>query len=504
MLDFFSLARGYSISLAGMMASIYFLYQFHKKEFNTTSSTLSVFWSIIAILGNLTVLNYSIAVYVIILLLTVWNKYQTEKNIGQLLLKVSKNLIAPTLLLFVCLYFILPISFQLRAAGALFMGGENGLWKDTLGTIVPRLLYGCDLSYWLIRGAKALFFLVLLSSIILVGLSHAKKQINTNSLFLGSLLLVFLIIVISTVVQHYLLGTLYLIERAVLFLFVIFNLITVFLVIAGAKKNSSFNYFLYLFAFIVLLHFLYSFNLKYVYEWKDECETKEMMEDLDKIRKPPPDKFNLTIGLPLALESSVNFYRITQKATWLNQSVRTKEINYLNDYFFLRPQDIHSYDSLYIIKKYPLTGNIMAKAKYPFPKKLVLLDTLADYRQNNSSFVIDSALIYSPGITIKIDEKLIKENCFLSCKLKGKIKDKPRADLFFIFSIENKNGSYFWINQRINDFLNDNIIENYCTFSTILPKNIQVNDKLKVYIWNPNKQSYLLEEMHLKWIYYSY
>lgn len=499
MLDFFSLSRGYSISLGCMMGSLYYFYLFHINGLKKREAVLSLLFGITGTFGNLTLLNYTIVLFGLIILLIIWNNYEADPSIGNVMMSSLKKMIIPSILMIIFLCLTLPLSLELRNAGALFMGGETGLWKDTLGTIVPRLLY-VDVNYWMIRLTKGFFLIITASALILVGWKHYKKQRNNENLFLGSLLLLLILILISTVVQHRLLGTLYLIERAVLFLFVIFNLILVFFVYELQKRDSTLKHLLSLFAIIVLMHFLYSFNLKYVYEWKDECETKQMIRDLEKTKYTQKGRFNITLGVPLALESGINYYRTSNGLYWLNQTMRTKEINYLNDYLYLRPQDISKYDSIEIIQEYPVTKNILARPKYPFTHSKVLLDTIL-----SNIFNIEPATEYSPGIEIELDSTFIQKNNILSCKVSTSVKQPFSGNVFFIISLENKNGNYFWINERINDFYTSkNDLKKEAFFTAIVPKEIKDKDKLKVYIWNPNKQSFLLESMQVRWIHYSY
>ncbi len=504
MLDFFSLARGYSISIGFMMVSVYYLYQLLYNNYKTKYAIFSIIFSLIATLGNLTVLNYSVVLFGVIALLLFYNNYKTYNKLSLSISKTAIQLLIPSILLILALWFILPYSFNLRAAGALFMGGENGLWKDTLGTIVPRLWYGLDFSYWLQRLTKFIFLLIIASSIIFVGLKHYKKNVSPQNMFLSSLLTVFLLIIIATVVQHYLLGTLFLIERAVLFLYVLLMLVFVFLINQLYKEKQFFRYLIHTFSTLVFVHFFFSFNLKYVYEWKEDCETNEMLLDLEKIKIIPSEKFNVTIGVPLPMESSINYYRNVNNLNWLNQARRSKTLNYLDDYFFLRPQDLTktNIDSLEIIKIYPTTKNILAKPKYPFKEHKIVFDSIITLSSNTDLFNQTSEMEYSPGFNIFINENYPKQNSLLSFKLDFKCLNKLSANVYIIVSFENKDGMYLWLNGRVNDFFKNPNVLSYATYTSIIPTEIKNGDQLKMYIWNPNKQDFFIEKMELRWINY--
>lgn len=506
LLDYFSLSRGYGISVGFMMASIYYLYLLHVNNYKSNYAIISILFAELATLGNLTLLNYCIVLYGVIFILVSYNNFKTHKRFSLSVGNLAKQIVIPTLLIAFFLGFILPISFNLKAANALFFGGEQGFWKDTMGTIVPRLWYGLDFTYWLQRLTKVVFLIIPLVASIYIAFTYFKKKITSRNLFLGSLLVLLFLIVLSTVVQHYLLGTLYLIERGVLFLFVILMLIFVFFINDIRFERKTASCILHVFALIVFIHFIFSVNLKYVYEWKDDCETKEMLSDLEKIKHQPNEKFNLSIGVPLALESSINYYRIVNNLTWINQAMGSKKINYLNDYFFIRPFEWKSAnkDSLEIIKIYPVTKNILAKPKYPFTKTNVLIDSTIILNNNGSLYSMDASMEYTPGYSYVISDSLPIKNSVLSCQIDFLATKIFTGNVYLITCYQNKEGVYLWMNTRINDFCNEANKPLEAYFTSFIPEEVKPGDELKVYIWNPNKQELGLEKIEVKCINYSF
>lgn len=505
LLDFFSLARGYGISLGFMMASIYYLYLLHV-NYKTKNAVASILFAALAALGNLTLLNYCVVDYGVILFLLSYNNFKTVTFFSQCIKNTIKQMLLPTFFIILFLWFILPVSFDLRKAGALFFGGEQGFWEDTVGTIVPRLWYGLDFTYLLQRLTKGLFLLIPLVASIYIVFKHLKKKTTNRNLFLGSLLLLFFLIILSTVVQHSLLGTFYLIERAVLFLFVLLMLIFVFFMNELVVERKIFQSTIHVFAGIVFIHYLFSINLKYVYEWKDDCETKEMLTDLEKIKQQPAEKFNLSIGVPLALESSINYYRIVNNLSWLNQAMRSKKINYLNDYFFITPSDFEkaNKDSLEIIKTYPITKNRLAKPKYSFTKTTVIIDSSIIPNKNGTLYNMDASMEYSPGFSYIINDLLPTRNSVFSCKIDFLATKIFTGNVYLITCYLNKEGVYLWINTRINDFCHEVNKPSKVYFTSFIPEKVKPGDELKVYIWNPNKQELGLQKIQVKCINYSY
>jgi hypothetical protein len=144
LLDFFSLARGYGLSLGFMMASIYYLYQLQLNEYKTKHIFFAIVFAELSVLGNLTMLIYFLALLVIIFLLLVYNHHKNNNRIFVSIMKSVNQLILPGSLVLIFLYFVIPYSFELKNARALFMGGDNGFWQDSVDSIVPRIMYSFE------------------------------------------------------------------------------------------------------------------------------------------------------------------------------------------------------------------------------------------------------------------------------------------------------------------------------------------------------------------------
>src|SRR5206468_2416472 len=85
LLDFFSLARGYGISIAMMMASLFFLYCYCQKKSDFTNALYSLVFGALATLAHLTLLNYFFALSAILVALIFFQdkeKYLKLKTAG--------------------------------------------------------------------------------------------------------------------------------------------------------------------------------------------------------------------------------------------------------------------------------------------------------------------------------------------------------------------------------------------------------------------------------------
>ncbi len=226
MLDFFSLGRGYGLASGFMMISLYALFSFHQSK--KTAYLWHIFlWGGMAAFSNLTFINYYLAILGAIGLL--------------ILIQEPKRLFSPSLLLpifSITLLFSLllfrPIML-LRQANELYYGTENGFWKGTVHSMVTTYLYGYHKFKVVFKSVIPI--LIQLATIIgLFVLVKKSMQKKLTTLFLISLVLGLMIL--STVMQHFLLGNLYLQGRAAIVFYPVFFLFTIFLFVEIKKENK--------------------------------------------------------------------------------------------------------------------------------------------------------------------------------------------------------------------------------------------------------------------------
>ncbi|MBA3704927.1 MAG: hypothetical protein H0W84_03210 [Bacteroidetes bacterium] len=387
-----------------------------------------------------------------------------------------------------------------------FFGGNKSFWRDTVSTIIDRSFYEIGYNHWFQWIVKGFVVLVLLSAGGYLVLQFFKKQVSTNKLFLSSLFLIAGISIVSTIIQHHFLGTLYLMDRTVLFLLVLFNLLLVFFINEISKTRKLVAWITHLFAVSVIIHFVLSFNFKYVLEWKLNADTKEMLTDLEKIKEIPKEKNNVSVGIPLMFETDINYYRDIKNLSWLNTVSRSTYTTMLHDYFYLAQKDLAKLnpDSIEIIKTYPITKNVLAKPKYRFRNISAGFDKeLYFEKEPVQRFYIESHIEYSPGFTYIINDSIASiKNAVLIFKTKVMTYAIKNSNLSIVVSLQNADGCYLWQNAYIRDYIKEENVWTDVYFSCIVPPEVKAGDELKVYIWNQNKQELFVKSMNLKWLQY--
>lgn len=363
LLDFFSLARGCGLSWGLMMGSIYYLYLFLCNKKGTLYTVPAILLSLFATLANFVLLNYSLVLFVLIISLNVYSVLKSKETSVKKIITFLKTSSFAGILMISFLGFILPYLFNLKDAGALFWGGLTGFWTDTISETINRNFYELDFNIFLHWFVKGFFFLVLFFSLGFVGRNFFRKKTTTNNLFIGSILFLIIGIALCTTLQHYLFSTPYLTNRTALFFVVLFNCVFVFLMNELSKEKPNIAFITYITAFAMVLHFAFSFNLKYTLDWKFDADTKDVITNLEQLRKQDSGKNNFIIGIIDLNQTSFDFYKKIKKLAGLNFEIYNEKDKLRYDYLYL-PQDsmYKMYKPMFSeMKHFPVTKNVLLK-----------------------------------------------------------------------------------------------------------------------------------------------
>ena len=398
---------------------------------------------------------------------------------------------------------------KLKEAKALFYGGSTGFWADTVCTITERCFYGLPYPHIFEMAAKGFLLLVIAASIVFVVFRNFKpihptggKTKSSSELFLGSIILLIFFCALSTLVQHHFLGTLLLIDRTAMFFVVLFNILLVFFINELTKLNGkAFLISLFINVFVVF-HFVWAFNLHYVFEWKSNADVKQMLVDFKKVVVIPKEKISVDICVPLSFNQSINYYRAVDNLSWINTVERNATANFLFDYLYLEPGEFTSIntDSMIVFKTYPIIGNIFGKPKYPPNRSKVRYSQELDFSKTKEGVcTIDEKIEYSQGFSYIVNDTITSgrqaEVVFIAKVLASEIN---RCNLGIIISFENKKGAYVWKRAFIQDYIKQTNEWIEVSYTSLIPEETVEGDELKCYIWNPNKHKLLVKKMEFK------
>ena len=291
LLDFFSLARGYGLGLAFQSMSVYYLLAFIKNKELKLAHYATVAASI-AVLANFSQLNYWIACQSVLLFMIcfIYKENKLKFFVVQLITTA-------------CLALILyePIR-KLIKSGSLYYGGSEGFYSDTLVSLTKYTQYQPvpDIyTYW----SLDIFLLLIITGICYLVIKNIKKQ--TPLLLENLLTAILLIAIISSVLQHYLLGTLYLIDRTALFYFPLFVMVLVFTFYKSPRILQKMIFFPLIFFFG--LNFFYSVNTYKTALWYFDAHTETVLDQFNEMGKQQNKKISIDFSWPF--QSAIGYYR---------------------------------------------------------------------------------------------------------------------------------------------------------------------------------------------------
>jgi hypothetical protein len=354
LLDFFSLARGYGLSLGLFMGYLYYTmkwigslpathhittsphHHFSLSPCNpgTLSLTKASVLLFFAVLANITVITLFLASWIALNIIVVSQTVQCKKGIIRFLNLCS---LLTASLLILCLF---PQMKALIATGHIDYGGTTGFWSDTIHYLFDKSCYGKPYRHTVTTIATWLLALALTVSVIRLAFSlfpdKAIPSIRLTSLVsrLTSLvLLLFLLTWLGEYLQFKLFGTPYLMARTALVLWPVIGLLFLFLRKEQRDKETEIQSedqikksifqkislslcHLVTLSLILLLitNFLLTANLKSTLEWRFDADTKTVITAMDRQFHASSSRKKITCTW--LFEPTMNFYRTTRNMTW--------------------------------------------------------------------------------------------------------------------------------------------------------------------------------------------
>jgi uncharacterized membrane protein len=356
MFEFFSLSRGYGLSIAFTLASIYHLISVFEKPTTNKEISKTLIFGCLAVFSNLMALNYFL-VLIAILVYFKWKELWQNKTVF--------FITAITLVLNVY------IGIYLKDKGQLYYGGINGIHQDT---IRPFINTAFVLNFHRISFEENVFNIIKIVGTVIFYMISAgllfnykwkkifdRKQPTENIIFLF-LLGTFL----SPVIQFYLFDTPLPHKRTGLLIGFIFSLNILFFfkkLIDSKSKivSTDFKVLFLFFALLISLNFANSINLQKTMSWPENADVKTLASDL--VKKDPQIQ---SIFTEIFLEKTLRFYFLKEN---LNADIKT--IKWNNEPHDFNHQTLYIYkDNLkYILnttefrKEYPSSNTIFIKLK---------------------------------------------------------------------------------------------------------------------------------------------
>lgn len=348
LLDFFSLARGYGLSISLMLMSLFYFIKYYNHRI-IRYSYISLLLAILAALANFSLISYCIALIVVFELVY----FQKKEKLSSI---VKLNI--PILLSLIALFLIYKGPIKILADNhQLTFESDGSIGFDTVISSVMCYLYST--KYY---SDLFVFFRLLVTitagGFIIVTFLQIKSKTITSFSYISFILC---LILLFNLIQHQLFGSSYFRERFALFLVPLFFITFLNIVLFLINKSIVFSSIGYLSIlstiFCSLIIFTTSINLNYNSTWKYDTDTKKMISEIAL-----KEKKKITIGISWIFEPAINFYITTKKIKNI-EPVNRYGLQGDYDYYYVAEHEFESFNKLHkkFIKYFPKSGTVLFK-----------------------------------------------------------------------------------------------------------------------------------------------
>ena len=502
-LDFFSLARGYGISMGLMMMGIHGMYILLYSSNRIRNIFFAMIPVCLALLANLTMINFLLAFTFTISLLAIFSMLGLPMC-GQF---KKRNwwpvILIPLALLATELIYIMPLMLGLKNTGNFDFGGTAGFWADTVWSLVRFSSYDHAEYIWPSRIFLQLFIalpllFICIRALVVIFSRRFTERIN----FVSILSFILLLCVVAVILQNKFFHIPYPLERVGIYFIPLFSLIFIFW-LSGLRSLTWKKIVSSLVLITNLIIFSEAVNLHYFTLWKYDSETKLLMANLEELFTK--DKYIQgfkPLGIDFLYKPSFNYYRFRNRITYLepsvNEDIPTKG---RFDYYILPPWykndqgmvvyapeskqvEVRKNGSLLLfteIKKF-------APVDFEDPDSHVLPGIIKTNDAFDGSYVeaLDTGHAYGRSFidTIKNDGNNKDVLVSISAMVRT---PNTEADAMLVISVERAGKLIFWQGMSIRDFI---YVENEwsrAVYSTYLPDELLENDRILCYLWNSGK-----------------
>ena len=372
LIDYFSVARGYSLGLGFSMLGFYFLLSWARNPLTISkspSAKIATVMFALAVTSNLTFLVlYAAGILIFFAFETclfrkeIIGKESVIRPFLNFVLRFVTFLVYS--LPFVAVTSVVPI-LKIKKENLFTIGGSKGFWQDTVYSLIKQSLYGKEYLAHMDTMAYVVIVFILIAAVTLLVYKKFAGKEKQNNWISETLLCLLLLCACVSILQHHLLGTAYLTGRRAIFFIPIFLLLLVSISHAGLpsdKLNRLFSTSMHGLSVILIVFFLSCINMISVHDWRYDASTKTMMNDLNKyaVGEELPSE-SKSMGMTWRFEPSINYYRSRNKMDWLKR-VDRKGPDGAYDFYYLQGCDQKIVDKyqLKIVKKYPSSRTCLA------------------------------------------------------------------------------------------------------------------------------------------------
>ncbi|MCX6311386.1 MAG: glycosyltransferase family 39 protein [Bacteroidetes bacterium] len=497
-IDYFSIARGYGISISLMLGGIYFFYKFISTSFHTRDGLFALLLFAFATLANLTCIHLLIS-SAFLLACAVFYLGNNEGKTKKIILFISFPILFISLLA--------PYVFKLQHANAFFLGKEATSPLAIIASLGDAFAYGANYSTWLSPLLVKLFYLI--PALALFEIFRRRKFIrsvdSTKALFF--LTAFFLVSFLTPIIQHYVMGTNFLSGRtALIFLPQLF-----FLLILVVKSGGRVvQYVVSLLAIFLLIHFSIGLNKKSFYDFKEQADVKSAMQLLhSKNILPEGNCYANIISSDLPFEEQINYYRMRFGMNNFGHTSRKESVPICSYYYLTAAamKDLHQ--EVDVIQEFPDTKTFLFRIRHrqelkkitevwqdfekedPFPqlkKDTIYLGEQGTYAGGDYQYGINVGL----DVPDSLNGNLVAS---VNCRLYYFTRT---TSALLVFAFENGKEEN-WDAMHINELPENPCMWTLTSWTRPVPAGTK---KVRVYLWNRDKTPVLLDNVAIRLLSY--
>ncbi len=358
LMEFFSLARGYGLSVALMMVSLYFF----MRDIHSKDIIKAVAFGGLAVYANLTLLNYFMALLVLVGFIGLWQKQSWSWWRGVCLI---------TVVLVLCM--MGPVYMMIKTNQFHFWS-SNGFYHDTYLSLLQASLEGK--KYFGNQNILVFNFLIGVGILVIsVGVvrsfMHFKMKALDRVATKASIL--FLTTILYNIVQNELGNIPFLNARTSLFLYPLFmiSITAMWYEWSFLIRRWIISLLFVSFSCFALLHIVRSYNLHSSYEWWYDGDNKKVVQLLEAEFRATDQSKLLRFKCNWLFQPSMTFYvkaQVNHAITLppYHQSIDTLEVV---DFYYITSDDYNGSASSWFKSNYEVFQSFAWDSRLLMKKK---------------------------------------------------------------------------------------------------------------------------------------
>lgn len=365
LLEFFSLARGYSLGLGFLLWGVYLALLGLSRSHSRRRSIAIAAACFLACLSHLSFAYPCCALLTLHLIVEVLD-LRAENSKRLLRLAMERSL--PAVVTGLALVAVYGPPILEKKLGISSNEGQRGFFADVIGSVIKAS--GYDQPYfgeqlaWLCGGVVAC--IVIASAVLALRLLRSEIKREEADRYLLFSLGLLLVLGLELLVNRHLLGIGYINNRFALALIPLGSLLALSLweCLTRLSRSSLVRLHDPLFKLLVgllLAHGLFSLNVTHTRLWRFDASTRLMLEIVQRDVEGRRSRDPVRMGVWWLYEPAINFYKVVDELNWLRVVDRNGADGQF-DYYYLdqsHRQLVKKYD-LEILREFPLSHSLLA------------------------------------------------------------------------------------------------------------------------------------------------